>query len=179
MFILPAWRTTRKNMKVSRRFTLIELILVMSLIALTFAVVGSLLPRSFTQDKVEADIARYHQTLELAETIMATKEVDVQLACDQTKEGVVCTMRHSHGLQTFTLKHLTHLTYNALPTPFTLQFRAKHLTPPVGEIEIGTAKHKRYILLPGYIGGNRVYHTKPFIGERDGAHYPEEILSVA
>src|SRR4051794_25066422 len=168
-------------------FTLFEILLVITLIALIGGTCVFSLPKALKQEREEKSMASLIAKVEIAKEVMVDYDADVTLILSQAAEGVTCHLYPSKPMRESIKKALNKesffpgiervvwrgVTYRELKLPFV----ASDGKIPEGVLELHCKEKVCRYYLPGYLGEiKKNYDTEI---QKPQAPYPQEVLSLA
>ncbi|MFN0064999.1 MAG: Tfp pilus assembly protein FimT/FimU [Chlamydiales bacterium] len=148
-------------MKRVNSFTLFELLLVMSLVALVLGVGGLQIPRLLSHERFEAGVAKIEKMVELSSEIMLDCKADVTLVLRQEEEGVVCQIevtsslpkRWNRFLRCGPIASIQGVSFDDTPSrELLLSFDASLGSIPKGCLTLHGKKRSSRLFLSGYPG---------------------------
>ncbi len=166
-----------------RAFTLIEILLVLALIALTLGVISTQAPKALKGERFERGVDQVKSRIALAQELMLNYQTDVVLYFEPQDEGLLCTIIpakpiseklaksvNRHAL----IKGIDRADFNGHSIE-TLEFDGTIGATPKGKLILKEKNREATLTLKGYpsliIRGDHVT-------EEASADYPETVLSL-
>lgn len=155
--------------------TLLEILLVIALVGLTFGVIATQLPKALRGEKFERGVDQMKSRIELAQEVMLDYQTDLKLFFESTQKGMVCVIDSERPLPGRVKKaFLRPIEGIEEISSDVLEFDGKLGTPPKGKLILKGNNREAILRLKGFPsalvrGGENVPDSE--------ADYPEAVLS--
>jgi prepilin-type N-terminal cleavage/methylation domain-containing protein len=179
-------RIRRRPKSRRRSFSLLEMMVVLAIVALSAPLMGVGIYRGLKRERFEASVRELATQLGLAQRTMLYRDSDVMVQLTPGPKGLVCRLIASPALGTGTpigpdrlLPGIEKLIWNGqqVEGALQLQFYSGGRLMPQGELQLVRASEVRRVQLAGYPHAIGV-DTQPAYKEDVDAAYPQEVVSA-
>jgi len=177
--LLRGWKRGKKH-RVKRSVTLLELLIVVSLIAVAFTVVGVQGPRFIKKTRFSAGVNKVIGKLSLAQEVMLNFQTDVKITFEPRDGGLEVHLQTESHVPENVLKQINHRSW--IKGIERVEFNGSALTfdttlgrIPEGELRLFSGNWEETLILRGF--PSRIKRGEHVAYETE-ATYPEEIFSA-
>lgn len=170
---------------IKRSITLIELMVVITLITIVLGAVAISIPKALKRGKFERSVEAIIAKITLAQELMLDFHTDVTLTFKQQESALACHLETACPLKSHIekecnrislLQGIEQVTFNGIICPeITLHFEGSLGISPKGVLAFTCNEHAVKLPLKGYPTGIK---RGEYEIQTDQADYPEEILST-